>query len=431
MRWIVSLIRTEKQAPRFFGAYAQSALGTGAGYVAIVLIAYQRFHSPLAISLVLLADIVPPMLLGTVFGAAVDRWSRRWSAIVADITRALAFVGIALVHNFPVTFLLALLAGVGTALWKPAIMAGLPSVVSRERLPAATALYGALTEIGYSVGPALAGLVLVFAGPAVVLAANAGSFALSALLLSTLSFGARRLVTTRDVQDSSSLLREARSGIRLAARTPMVRVVLVSTSSILFFVGLVNVAELLLSNHLGAGKTGYAALVTISGIAIATGSLIGKSGGVLRLLERRFLLGLALFALGLSAASASPVFGGVLAGVALGGIGNGMVIVFQRLILQASVDERFLGRIFGVQVALDGAAFTISYLVAGGLLTFLGPRALFVIAGAGAAVVAAGAAWVLRRIWVEARARAEEEEPESEEPPEPEPLAALGAPKLR
>src|SRR3954463_13167703 len=55
MGWAAALLRKEPQAPRFFGAYAQSALGTGAGYVAIVLVAYERFHSPLAISLILLA----------------------------------------------------------------------------------------------------------------------------------------------------------------------------------------------------------------------------------------------------------------------------------------------------------------------------------------------------------------------------------------
>src|SRR3954449_1708792 len=145
MGWVAALLRKEPQAPRFFGAYAQSSLGTGAGYVAIVLVAYERFHSPLAISLILLADIAPPMLLGPVFGAAVDRWSRRWSAIAADAVRALAFTGIAVTHSYALTFSLALVAGCGTALWKPAVMAGLPSVVSRERLPAGTPLYGAIT----------------------------------------------------------------------------------------------------------------------------------------------------------------------------------------------------------------------------------------------------------------------------------------------
>jgi MFS family permease len=431
MGWIAALLRKEPQAPRFFGAYAQSALGTGAGYVAIVLVAYERFHSPLAISLILLADIAPPMVLGPLFGAAVDRWSRRWSAIAADTLRAAAFAGIALTDSFAATFVLAIVAGCGTALWKPAVMAGLPSVVSRERLPAATALYGALTEIGYVVGPGVAAVVLLFTGSGVLLAANAATFAVSALLLSTLSFGARVAPVSGELQDSSSLLRAARRGIGVAAHTPAIRTVIVAASSILFFGGLINVAELLFANQLGAGKTGYALLVTVSGVAIAIGSLMGKSGGVMPVLRKRFLTGIALFAAGMVAASASPVFVGVAIGVALGGLGNGMVIVFQRLIIQRSVDEELLGRVFGVQVALDGAAFTVSYLVAAGLLQLMGPRGLFIIAGVGATVVALGTAWVMRLEWPSLVPVSEPDAEQSAEARTEEVLAAVGSSELR
>ena len=51
-------------------------------------------------------------------------------------------------------------------------MAGLPSLVQRARLSQATALYGALTEVGYTVGPAIAAVVLTFAEPAPLLAAE-------------------------------------------------------------------------------------------------------------------------------------------------------------------------------------------------------------------------------------------------------------------
>src|SRR3954453_4705100 len=128
MRGFVELIRHERHARRFFGAYAQSALGTGAAYVALVLLAYDRLASPWAIALVLLADFVPPMLFGPLFGAAADRWSRRRCAVAGDLLRALAFCGIALIDSFGTTVAFALVAGVGTGLFKPAVMAGLPTL---------------------------------------------------------------------------------------------------------------------------------------------------------------------------------------------------------------------------------------------------------------------------------------------------------------
>src|SRR4051795_11979095 len=140
----LALLRTERRARLFFAAVAQSSLGTGAAYVGLLVLAYHRFHSPWAISLVLLADFLPAMFLAPILGAAADRWSRRTCVVLADVVRALAFLGIALAGSFEATVALALAAGVGTALFKPAALAGLPSLVSEERSAAATSLYGAI-----------------------------------------------------------------------------------------------------------------------------------------------------------------------------------------------------------------------------------------------------------------------------------------------
>src|SRR5689334_911700 len=157
----IDLIRREPQTRGFFAAHAQSSLGTGAAYVALLVLAYERLHSPWAITLILLADMAPPTFLGPLCGAAADRWSRRTCAVVADVVRAVAFLGIAVAPGFAPMFALALLAGAGTALFRPAIMAGLPNLVDEQRLPAATSLFGALEDLGHTLGPdAAAGALL-------------------------------------------------------------------------------------------------------------------------------------------------------------------------------------------------------------------------------------------------------------------------------
>jgi MFS family permease len=149
------LLRLEPQTRPFFAAHLQSSLGTGAAYVGLLLLAYERFRSPWAISLILLADLLPAVALGPVFGAAADRWSRRTCAVVADLARAAAFAGIALVESFAVTAAFAVLAGAGTGLFRPAVLAALPSLVSPARLAAATSLYSAIASADILLGPAL------------------------------------------------------------------------------------------------------------------------------------------------------------------------------------------------------------------------------------------------------------------------------------
>src|SRR2546423_15543670 len=89
---ILGLLRGEPRARRFFAAYAQSSLGNGAGYVALVVLAYDRWHSPWAITLVLMADFIPAMLLGPLFGAVADRSFRRRLARLSDLMRAMVLL---------------------------------------------------------------------------------------------------------------------------------------------------------------------------------------------------------------------------------------------------------------------------------------------------------------------------------------------------
>ena len=85
-----------------------------------------------AIALVLLADFLPGIVLAAPFGALADRLPRRRLAVGADILRAGAFIALAVIPSFAATVGLALLAGVGTALFRPAVNAALPGTGHRR-----------------------------------------------------------------------------------------------------------------------------------------------------------------------------------------------------------------------------------------------------------------------------------------------------------
>ncbi|HEX8073340.1 MAG TPA: hypothetical protein VF545_00020, partial [Thermoleophilaceae bacterium] len=64
MRAARELLRKERRGRLFLAAYTQSSLGNGAGYVALVVLAYDRRPSAWAIALVLMADFLPAMVVG-------------------------------------------------------------------------------------------------------------------------------------------------------------------------------------------------------------------------------------------------------------------------------------------------------------------------------------------------------------------------------
>jgi len=397
MREILNLIKREPRARLFFLALGQSALGTGAALVALLVLALERFDSPWAIGLILLADVIPGMLLGPVFGAVADRWSRRTCVIVADLVRVAAFTGLVVWDDFAVTVCFALLAGVGTALFQPASLAALPGLVAPARLPAATSLYGALMDLGFVAGPAIAAGFMLAGGPEAVLVANAITFAVSAVLLASIRFGE---VHRRDESEAAhpSLIRDVRDGLAAAARIPGLRLLLLASASALFFGGLFNVAELLLAtDELGTSEAGFSVLVAIYGLGFVGGSVAGARGGSIRLLRRRYLGGLLLAALGTGASGVAPSPAVAALCFVGAGYGAGLLLVHERLLIQNLVPDDLGGRIFGMRDALTAWAWAIAFVAAPVLLNWLGTRATVVLAGCGAFAVWLVAAVILRR----------------------------------
>ena len=340
MRPIIELLRHEPRARVFALALTQSSLGTGAGYIALLILALDRLDSPWAISMVLLADLIPAMLLGPVFGAAADRWSRRTCTVIADVLRAVAFIGIAFAPGIEATVAFAALAGIGTGLFGPAALAGLPSLVEKQRLPAATSLYGAISDLGFFVGPAIAGAVLLVGSAETLMLANGLTFMVSAVLLAGLRFGAapERVPSASGEDTRASLFVEAREGLRATAGIAGVRTILAASGAALFFAGILNVGELpFATEDLGSSEAGYAMLAAILGLGFIGGSLAGSKGGELPELRSRYLLGLLLLGVGLIASGLAPTLPAALATFALFGFGNGLLLVYERLLIQRVV----------------------------------------------------------------------------------------------
>jgi len=397
MRSVIGLLRHERRARVFFAALAQSALGTGAAYVALLLVALDRFDSPWAIGLILLADVVPAMLLGPLFGALADRWSRRACAVLADVLRAVAFVGLVVVDGFVGTFFLALLAGVGTGLFTPAALAALPSLVEEQRLPAATSLFGAIADFGFIAGPATAAAVLLIGGPETILAANAVTFGLSALALATLRFG--EAPAPGELEGSRpSLLRETRDGLVATAGMAGLRVILVASGAALLFGAIFNVGQpLLAQDELGSSDAGFAVLVTAYGLGFIGGTLSGSRGGELSLLRMRYLSGAFLMALGFAASGLAPSVAAAICTFLAAGYGNGMLLIYERLLIQALVPDALRGRIFGIRDAITAWAFALGFLAGPLLLDSIGTRAMVTAAGACGLIVWLATAIALRR----------------------------------
>ena len=380
---VLDLLRSEPRIRWFFAAHLQGSLGAGAGYVALLVLAYERIGSGWAATAVLLADLLPSMLLGPVVGAVADRFGHLRCAIAADVVRAAALAGLVLADGIVAMLALALVLGFGNALFRPATSALLPALVPEARLTAANALYGAARDAGQLLGPACAAGVLLFAGPDTLLALNGATFLVSAILLTRL-----RGISQPAEPSDETLVTDTMVGLRAVLADRTTRTLVGSSGAILLVAGTMNVAELVLAQEeLGAGHSGFALLVSAYGCGLVAGALLGAGDADDARLSRRYLTGLALLAAGLLGSAFAPVLGAALATFALTGIGNGLFIVSDRVLLQRIVPRRLHGRAFGLLDSVDSWGFA-GALVAGGVLaSTVGGRVTFALAGCGALLV--------------------------------------------
>ena len=388
-RGVLALWRSERRARWFFAAHLQSALGTGAGYVALLLLAYEQLGSAWGATAVLIADLAPAMLLGPLLGGLIDRTSRLGCAIAADAIGALAFAGLLFADGTLSMVMLALTAGVGTALLRPATCALLPSIVHPTRLTAANGMFGAVREIGQLIGPAVAGVVLLIASPELVLGLNAITFAVSALFLTRLR-GHVRVAAQSDETEIAGP-----TNLIGVLRDPLVRSLILTSGGVMLVAGATNVAELVLArDQLHGGGTGFALLVSAFGCGMLAGSLLGPRDDLA--LRHRYLAAIAALAFGLLGTAAAPILPVAMLAFALAGIGNGLFLVTVRVLMQQLIPEQAHGRAFGLLDAIDSWGFGAAIVAGGALAASVGGRVTFAIAGAAALLVLLAAARAVR-----------------------------------
>ena len=346
----------------------------------------------------LLPDLLPAIVLGPLLGALVDRIGWRTCAVVADVLRALAFVLVMSADSLPAMMVGAFVAGIGTALFTPAALAGLPRLVDGdEGKAAAMGLYGAIDDIGLTAGPALAALGLAVVSPETLMGINAITFAISACLIGSVAVRGGALVT----RATTSLFADARAGVRELASRPEIRTLLGSSAGVVFCIGITNVGEVVLAREvLHVGDSGLAAMVAAGGLGTVLGSLCTRFTTAGAWAWRyAYVIGVGCLAIELVACAVLDSYWLAVPALALGGFGNGLALVHDRLLLSHCTPASLHGRLFGLQKTCVSFAFAISFLTSSALIAQLGVQAAFLIAAIGLAVVMASAMPRLRRAW--------------------------------
>ncbi|MEU8773581.1 MFS transporter [Streptomyces sp. NPDC048606] len=175
----------ERRFATFFAGHAVSSLGDAAVPVAFALAAYQVSGSAGGLTAVLLSLWAIRFLLVATGGRLADRYDRVKVMIGADVLRILAQGALAVVVVSPLPLqtwhlcLSAAVYGAGTALYNPAQIGLTPELVPEGKLHWANSLLSLLADVGFLLGPVLAGVLMSTVGFSWVLWLDVASFAVN------------------------------------------------------------------------------------------------------------------------------------------------------------------------------------------------------------------------------------------------------------
>ena len=341
---------------------------------------YQITGSALHLGLANAMRGLPLLFFGIIAGAVADRSGRKAQLIIAQVTNACfnaLLATLVLLHRVQPWHIYAtgFLAGIAQAFQQPARQTLVSDIVGPSHLMNALALNSAALNTSRAIGPAVAGLLIVFLGGHGSYYVQAAMYALATVWTMQMVVPERRLPS--DQAKPESFLESIKTGLRFVAQEPDIRALLILAHGPLTLgMPYLSLLPIFATEILHGDARLQGILLTLVGVGSVAGALVVAS------LQRRYGYGLSVVLGALAFATALFGFACVRsvfwACLLMLGIGVCMVAyqTQNQTLLQLIAPRHVRGRVMSIYL-LNRGLVPLGTLLAGGLAErFGGPRAL-------------------------------------------------------
>ena len=382
---------------RLWAAQAVSVFGDFLALFAVLAHVSFELHATAAqVTGISIAFMLPFACVGPLAGVFVDRWNVRRTMIASDLVRAVIVLALVFAPRLGQIYALLFLMSAVSAFFVPAQSVAVRTIVPPEGLIAANALLQQSMQLARIVGPALAGALVGWLGAASCYLIDVASYLVSAAFLATIAIVREPAQPPPGSHPVRAVVGDLRTGVRFIFTHPILTFVILAMSAGMFAVSCFGpLIAVYVRDVLRSSPLVYGTVNAMIGVGMIAGTLVSTK--LARNVSKTHLVLFGLLIMGLFVALLAAVPSAAVAGVALFGVGIGVVFVFisAQTMIQGETPIPLVGRVSSSLWALLSIAQLAGLVLSGSTAQRLGIVNLFFASAAMLVLMAAAGTFAL------------------------------------
>lgn len=363
-----------------------SILSSSIAQFAIVLWISLETGSAEVLSFATIAALLPQVVLGPFAGVFVDRWSRKWTMILADSFVAMCSAAIALLFYLDIIeiwqiYLLLMLRSVGSAFHAPAMKSSIPLLAPEKELTRIASINQTIQALCNICGPVLGAALIVSTDMSIVMLLDVVGAAIACISLIFVFIPNPEKTETGSARN---VLRDMKDGFNVIRNNKGLSWVMITEVFITFFIMPV-VALIPLMTLKNFSGTAYQ--VSLVELLFGLGALLGglllgiwnpPIRKVIMINLSYIIIGISIFISGILPPSAFIIY-------AVFAVVQGIAMPFYSgpftALLQTQIELSFLGRVFSLFDSISLLPSLLGLLATGFVADAIGVANVFTICG--------------------------------------------------
>jgi MFS family permease len=260
---------------RLWFAQGVSILGDFLAIFGVInLITFKWHGTPLQVTNVMIAYIIPITIVAPLAGVFVDRWNVKRTMIASDLIRSVLILGLVFVTRLEHIYVIFLLVSTVSSFFGPAQSVTLRTLVPVHGLLSANALMSQAFYTMRIIAPAAAGMLVYWLGESSCFYLDTISFIFSAAMLSTIVV--MRIVSQKSGGGGKSvggLLRDYTAGSRFVLTHPAISFVMIAMMTAMFVLSCFSpLISVYVRDQLHAGTRAFGLISAMIGVGLIVGT---------------------------------------------------------------------------------------------------------------------------------------------------------------